>query len=56
MSLSYKEKLEYFKKVKEEVIQNKIDFEDVALQSSYRKLRHHLDRIIVRLSSNKIPL
>lgn len=30
-----------------------LDYEDVKLQSSYRKLRHHLDMLIVMLEEKK---
>lgn len=43
----FKEQLETYKMIKKELIG--MDYEDISLQSSYRKLRHHLDQIIVKI-------
>ncbi len=53
MTMSYKEQVEYFKGVKEKLHVEKVDYLDISMQSSYRKLRHHLDQLIVKL--DKLP-
>jgi hypothetical protein len=41
--------LVYYKELKQDLMYK--DYDDFELQSSYRKIRHHLDRMILRLEA-----